>query len=182
MSQAFVLHHWSRRDDERAVEAGIFEDKRVELLYGHIVDMPPPQGLAHQSAIHVLTQLLTRALGDRADVRVQLPFAASDDSEPGPDIAVVAPGGYRDAMPRQAWLIAECADSSLRKDRETKARLYAEAGVDEYWVVNLVDDAIEVHREPVGGRYQQLQAYRRGDRVALARFADVVIAVSDVVG
>ena len=69
-------------------------------------------------------------------MRVQLPFAASDDSEPEPDLVLVPPRRYADRHPRQAYLLIEVADSSLDHDRETKAPLYASSGVPEYWIVD----------------------------------------------
>ena len=88
-----------RREYERLVELGAFEGERVELLYGRIVEMAP-RGPDHAGAIQALTRLLVSRLTDRADVRVQLPFVAPDDSEPEPDIAVV-PSGH----PDQAFLL-----------------------------------------------------------------------------
>src|SRR5580704_11900392 len=88
-----------------------------------------------------LNKLLVRALGDRAEVRVQAPFGASDVSEPEPDLAVVPPGSYLDEHPSRAHLLIEVADSSLQDDRRIKGPLYAAAGVPEYWIVDLVRGA-----------------------------------------
>ena len=79
-----------------------------------------------------------------------LPLALGEHSEPEPDIAVVAgePEDYLAAHPATAALVVEVADSSLRLDRRFKAALYAQAGLREYWIVNLVDHTLEVHRDP----------------------------------
>jgi Uma2 family endonuclease len=113
-------------------------------------------------------------------VRVASSLAATDDSEPEPDIAVVPRGDHHKAHPTTAYLLIEVSKTSLRKDRAVKTDVYAEAGVDEYWIVNLVDRCIEVHRSPRNGRYEQSSVHRAGDRIALVRFPDVAIAVSDV--
>ena len=181
MSEALVLHRWTRANYDRAVEAGLFENMRVELLYGNIVDMSPT-GSTHASSVQELTELLVGALKGRAKVRIQMPFAASDHSEPEPDVTVAPPGKYRDAHPSKAWLIIESAESSLNTDRGPKAELYAESGVAEYWIVNLVDAVIEVHTEIVVGRYQRVVPFKRGDAITLQQFPDVTIAVSDVIG
>jgi Uma2 family endonuclease len=110
----------------------MFEHERVELIRGMVLTMSPI-GPAHADPIDVLTRRLVLAMGDRAVVRVQQPFAASDDSEPEPDLALVPPGRYAADHPRQARLVIEVAQSSLTYDRETKAPLYAESGVPEYW-------------------------------------------------
>ena len=76
----------------------------------------------------------------------------------------------------------EVADSSLSKDRGLKARLYAEAGVPEYWIVNLRDRVIEVRTRPTGGVYAEVAIYRSGDLVRLNAFPDVTVAVDSVIG
>src|SRR5689334_17135087 len=73
-----------RTEYEHLVEAGAFVDERIELLEGVLVQMSP-QGAEHADVVSRLNMLFVRLVGDRAVVRVQSPFAASDDSEPEPD-------------------------------------------------------------------------------------------------
>jgi Uma2 family endonuclease len=93
---------------------------------------------------------LRQALGDAWQLDSQLPIALDDLSEPEPDVAVVpgAADGHRHAHPSRPLLIVEVAGSSYRVDHDYKAGLYARAGVPEYWIVDLVHDAVEVHRVP----------------------------------
>lgn len=168
-----------RIEFEKMAEAGLFAGERVELVYGVIVRMAP-KGPLHESALQRLTRLLVRALDTRAVVRIQSSFAASDGSEPEPDVAVVPTGEYRAAHPSEAHLLVEVADSSLDYDRTTKARLYAECGVPEYWVVNVRDGLVEVHTEIVERAYTRVRPARRGERVQLLRFPDVEVAIDDV--
>ncbi len=168
-----------RVEYEKMAELGLFADERIELLYGAIVRMSPI-GPPHDSTVQKLTRLLLRALDPRAAVRIQGSFAASDRSEPQPDVAIVPPGEYADAHPTRAWLIIEVADSSRAKDRGLKARLYAESGVPEYWVVDLVAGLIEVHTDIVAGEYSRVAPFRKGEQIALLQFPDTVIQVSDV--
>jgi Uma2 family endonuclease len=101
------------------------------------------------------------ALGRSWRIRVQLPLALGPDSEPEPDVSVVR-GTPRDAPsghPTTAALVVEVADSSLRLDRGPKARVYARAGIADYWIVNLIDRVLEVHREPSGPRPGGQSAY-----------------------
>jgi Uma2 family endonuclease len=183
MSTAPILWQSSRRikrsEYEKMIEVGVFGEERVELLYGIIVEMPP-KGPPHDSAIQRLTKRLFAAIGDRAEVRVQSAFAASDGSEPEPDVAVVPTGSYRDAHPDQAFSIIEVADGSLAIDRGTKAQLYAESGVPEYWIVNVRDAIVEVHTDIVRDAYTHVTPYRAGDRVALTKFPDIELAVSEI--
>ncbi|HSO38807.1 MAG TPA: Uma2 family endonuclease [Labilithrix sp.] len=169
-----------REEYETMVSAGLFHDERVELLYGVIVRMGP-KGPPHESAIEHLTELLVSGLAGRATVRIQSSFAASSGSEPEPDVAVVPRGDYSARHPDVAHLLIEVADSSLPTDRGTKATLYAECGVPEYWVVNVRDSLVEVFTEIVNGAYTRVVPYRRGDSVAPLAFPDLLIAIADVI-
>lgn len=122
-----------------------------------------PQGTRHSESVARLSRLLTRALPDRYVVRTHSPFAATDDSEPEPDLAVVPDEDYSTRHPSTAFLIVEVADSSRAKDLGPKARLYATAGIPEYWLVDLVDDVVLVHLRPEGGRYASVEAHRAGE-------------------
>jgi Uma2 family endonuclease len=165
-----------RAEYDRLVELGFFEDERIELLYGVLVQMTP-QKPPHASRVQALTKLLLPPLLDRAEVRIQLSFAASDESQPEPDVAVVPPGDYRTEHPSRAWLIIEVADSARRKDREVKSRLYAECGVPEYWVVDIQERCVEVFRDPREGTYASSVVHSAGAVVALLQFPDVSVPV-----
>jgi Uma2 family endonuclease len=163
------------------VQLGIFEGERVELLYGVIIRMSP-KGPEHESALERLTEIFVPRVVGRGTVRIQSAFAASDGSEPEPDLAIVPRGDYRKEHPSRALLIVEVADSSLKYDRTEKAALYAESGVPEYWIVNVRDHVIEVHGEVVRDAYTRITPYRSGSTISLSAFPDVVVAVDDVFG
>jgi Uma2 family endonuclease len=140
---------WRRAEYDRLVDLGVFVGERLELLDGLLV-VQEPQGSPHAAIVGHVARLLGSAFGGGWHARLQAPLALDDDSEPEPDVAVVA-GAHRDylgAHPTTAALVVEVADSSLRLDRRLKAGLYARAGLQEYWIVNLVDGVLEVHREP----------------------------------
>jgi len=178
-ASAEVIRPLRRVEYDQLAELGAFEDEKIELLEGEMVAMSPI-GTRHGSAVQLLTELLVLALHDRAAVRCQLSFAASELSEPQPDFLVVPRGDYLEDHPSQAYLIIEVAESSLAKDRGRKLRIYASCGVPEYWVVNLVERCIEVYRGPEGATYTQMERYERGQSIQLLSFSDVRIAVSDV--
>ena len=141
---------WTRLEYERLIGLGVFQPgERLELLDGLLV-VREPQGARHATAIRRVLAALRRALGDAWQIDSQLPLALDADSEPEPDVAVVPgdPGTYREAHPSHAVLIVEIAESSYRIDREHKASLYARAGIADYWIIDLVHDTLEVHREP----------------------------------
>jgi Uma2 family endonuclease len=169
MMSVISPRRWSREEYDRMVGAGILhEDARVQLIEGEILQMTP-QYRPHAAAILLSTKALDAAFGPGHTVQVQLPLALSADSEPEPDLAVVT-GSVRDFVddhPTTAVLIVEVADSSLMFDRRRKARLYARCGIGEYWIVNLADRCLEVHREPRSDA-------SRADGVALdAHYADM---------
>ena len=168
-----------RVEYDKLVALGVFEDERIELLRGTLVPMSPI-GPPHSSTIDRLTRILVLALSDRALVRIQNPFAASDDSEPEPDVSVVPLGDYDAAHPERAEVLIEVAESSLVRDRGIKLQIYAENGVPEYWVVNLVDRRIEVYTDPSTIGYGTVRHFEPGQSIRFVRFPDVELQVSDV--
>ncbi len=155
-------------------EAGVLtEDDRVELLEGWITPKMthnPP----HDGTLCMVEEALRARLMKGWSIRIQSAMTTAD-SEPEPDIAVVR-GTGRDYMRRHpdaadVGLVVEIADSSLPRDRE-KVRIYARAGVPVYWIVNLIDERVEVYESPSGPgdqpSYRQSAVYARGERVAVS--------------
>lgn len=148
---------WTLAEYHQLVETGILDDKRVELLQGIIVEMPP-EGMPHAVYCTESVEYLRTLLGDRANVREAHPITLPNDSEPEPDIAIVRTPSrqYLTHHPYPAdifWLI-EYANTTLTKDLNEKKRVYAEAGIQEYWVVNLQVPELIVFRDlamPQGG-------------------------------
>jgi len=156
-----------RAEYDRMIELGLFdEDERLELLEGILVAVRPP-GAPHAYAVQSLDAILQRAFAGRSDVivRAQLPLALGTDSEPEPDVAVVPSADYAAFHPSTALLVVEVAQESAAKDRQWKARVYASAGISEYWVFDLKQRVVDVHREPRGGRYEQVT--RHGEDAVL---------------
>jgi Uma2 family endonuclease len=167
----------------RMFEGGILgDDERVELLEGVIVVLPS-QNPPHASAIQRLTKWLVRQLDDSLALLPQLPVTLGHRSEPVPDLAVVkAEDITRKALPRTALLVIEVADTSLRKDRGLKGGLYARFGIPEYWIVNVQDSTVEVHRDPdpERGRYRTLLTVARGETLVPVSVPGVTISLSDL--
>jgi Uma2 family endonuclease len=142
---------WTRQEYDRLIAAGFFQPHDpVELLGGEMI-VSEPQGSEHHTAVGLIEDTLRAVLGPGWLVRSQGPIALDDESEPEPDVAVV-PGSrrdYSDRHPRRPVLVVEVSESSLRLDREHKGSLYARAGVEDYWIVNLVDRVLEVYRRPI---------------------------------
>jgi Uma2 family endonuclease len=169
----------ARREYDQLVELGVFEDERVELLRGVLVTMSP-QGAAHSGLTAWFMQRLTRATDESYDVRAHSPFAADDYSEPEPDVSVSLRDDGPYHHPTKLLLLIEVADSSLRKDRRVKLPIYAEAGVPEYWIVDVNAQAIEVHTHPVDGVYTSVVRFEREGVLRPVAVPGVEIEVSSI--
>lgn len=150
-----TLAKWSVDEYHAMIKAGILSDRHVELLAGHIVEMSPETPLHYTTAKRGAKYLETLLAG-KADVRFNGPITLPD-SEPEPDIAVVRLPEtiYSTRHPRSEdiyWVI-EVAKTSLKKDLETKTAIYANAGIQEYWVLDLLTQQATVFRNPQQDRY-----------------------------
>ena len=182
----------------RMIAAGIVhEDEPLELIDGILVrrdradrkgeDMP--QGERHSGVLGQLTELLTIAcVPSGCHPRIQLPLPLPPIDEPEPDVCIVR-GRARDYIGRypdrtDVIAVIEVASSSLAYDRRTKQRLYAAANVPEYWIVNLQDDVVEVHRTPLPAeqRYADRTEHHSGESIELTLpdSATIRIAVEDI--
>ncbi len=168
------------------VDAGLISpDERCELLAGWVVAMAP-QSPRHANAVWRATNVLTRAVGSDAVVRAQLPLLLGETNVPEPDVAVVVgPAAlYEEAHPSSALLCVEIADSSLIQDRFTKSRIYAAAGVPEFWIVNLRERVVEIlcDHDCERSRYRERRVVHPGDSIDLRLGADINsrLAVADL--
>lgn len=173
-----AMRRLRRVEYDALVEQGAFERERVELVFGQVVAMSPVDP-SHVQSTSLLAKLLTLALGDRAEVRCQQPIAATDDSEPEPDV-YVTPGGSWTEHASRAFLVVEVARSSLAYDRTEKSLLYGLSEVDEYWIVDLVNGLVEVRRDRDRGTWRSVITYRRGETLAMRAFPDVTIEVAAI--
>jgi Uma2 family endonuclease len=143
------LRPWTLDEYYRLGELGFFQKQRVELINGKIIEMAPVRNF-HVAATDMTVDALKAAFGPGYWVRNQGPLDLSATSSPQPDVAVVrgSPKKCSAANPTTALLVVEVSEATLRIDRGTKARLYARAGIKDYWIVNLVDRQLEVYRSP----------------------------------
>jgi len=168
-------------DDVTAmVDAGILaEDDHVELLDGVLVEMSP-QGSQHARAIARLTMLLVPiAAAAGPAVSPQYPLdVTSAISLPEPDLAVAPDTGW-DAYAGGALLVVEVSVTSRAVDLGRKAAIYAAAGVAEYWVLDLPDRRLVVHRQPAGDRYEDVAVLADADTITAARLP-LTVAVAEL--
>jgi len=178
---------WTRSSFARAWELGLFGHSHVELVYGEVIEkmpMNPP----HALVVQLLQGALLQVFASGRVVRVQLPFLAADESQPEPDLSVVSGNAFDFARehPREALLLVEVSDSTLSYDLGTKATLYAQSGVPEYWVADLGAGLLHVYRQPLaspafagGYGFQSIARLTRADTVTPLGGA-VSIPVGDI--
>lgn len=141
----------------RLIDLGFLtENDRVELIRGEIMQMAA-KGTPHTNCCRDLLEELAGWLAGRAKLQCQDPIVLPSNSEPEPDFAILRKRGdnYRFALPNadDVLLVIEIADSTLKYDQEVKVPLYAEAGISDYWIFNLVKNHLEAYSNP----YQELQ-------------------------
>jgi Uma2 family endonuclease len=155
---------WSRAEYYRLGEQGWFRDQRVELIDGEIIILSP-QSPQHFASLERLRRLLEKAFGTGYWVRPQGPLPHGDYSEPEPDISVVRGSfeSFQEQHPSSSVLVVEVSRSTLKYDTSMKQNLYASMAVPDYWVLDLVNRQLLVHRQPVrdeaapfGHRYQSI--------------------------
>ena len=147
---------------DHMVASGALEGEPVELLEGLLVEVMSPHSPAHAAAIERLERYFGSA---EARLRTQLPLAVPPDSEPEPDLALVAEAPSPGRHPRTALLTVEVAVSSHDADRGLKVKLYARAGVPTYWIVDVPGKAVEVRTDPGPQGYGRCELYKAGDHV-----------------
>lgn len=176
---------WNIDDYHRMIAAGILTGRQVELLNGEIVEMAP-EGEPHAYCSDEAGEYLIYLLANMAKVRQAKPITLPDsNSEPEPDIAIEQRlgRGYREHHPYPEnvfWLI-EYSDSSLTKDLEVKTKIYAAAGIPEYWVINLRTMQLIVFRQPTQEGYQSQEILTQGTINPLA-FPDIAISIHKLLG
>jgi len=175
-------YRFTVKDYYRMLEAGILtEDDRVELIRGEIRTMSP-KGIKHSSGNDRANRYFTKLLGDRAMIRIQNPIHLDDHSEPEPDVVLAVPTeddyDYHHPTPPEILMALEVADSSLFFDREEKSLLYAEAGIQQYCILNLRNRELEDYRNPGPDGYRSKQTYTANQSFTLVAFPDIPVEVN----
>jgi Uma2 family endonuclease len=162
----------------------------VELLEGFLVPKMT-KGPRHAAVKRRFLRLINPFIPSSYFVDAQEAMTVAD-SEPEPDVYVVrgadADFSERHPGPGEVVMVVEIADSSVHRDRTWKKRIYARAGVSSYWVINLVNDTVEVFREPTGDvqqpTYASATVYRRGDEIPLVLAGSEIgrLAVLEIMG
>lgn len=182
-----LIHKFDIKTYHRLISSGILhEDDRVELIEGRIVDMAPI-GTRHSACVNRLNSLFGQGLTGRAIVSVQNPVQLPEEqSEPQPDITLLKyrEDFYSDALPKgeDVFLIIEVADTSIEYDRGTKIPLYARANIQEAWVVNLLENCIEIYSSPSAGGYKSRSVARHDQTISPKSFSDIRLTAKQILG
>ncbi|HET6882899.1 MAG TPA: Uma2 family endonuclease [Pirellulales bacterium] len=173
---------------DRMVDAAVFNpDRRIELIFGALHEMSPV-GPRHRRIVVLLTEWandLTAGLRDRLAVQVQSPLRLqAQSSGPIPDMSWIDRQCLDATVLAQdkVLLVIEVADSTLPLDRGRKSKLYAKAGVPDYWIVNLVDNCVEVRRDPKGTRYQTITTHSAGEEIRPLLFPECPLRIGLLFG
>jgi Uma2 family endonuclease len=185
MSTAF---RFTLAEYDRMIAQAVFDpdrEVRTELIHGEIREMTPP-GPTHEEVIDLLNRWsCDNTSPEQVRVRIQNSIGIPAlDSAPQPDVAWVKAKSYRTGRPQptDVLLLIEVSDSSLAYDRGEKAELYAEAGIADYWIVNLRDWCIEIYRDPHRNDYRQKQTYTLHDAVSPLVRPELALPVAQLFG
>ena len=161
-------------DYHKMGEAGILtEEDKVELLNGEIIRMSPINN-KHSSHVRRITALFYSLINKNATLLIQDPITIPDFSEPEPDITIAKFDSdfyaKKNPLPKDIFILIEVSDSTLIKDREVKLPIYANAKIKEYWIVNLIDNCIEVYKKPTKNNYKLKETFYIDDEISLTDF------------
>ena len=179
-------HRFTAREYQAMGEAGVLgEDDRVELVGGEIVDMAPI-GSRHLACVVALNHLLGEASAGRFFVSAQNPVRLGERDEPQPDLSLLGrrprPEASAPPGPQDVLAVVEVSDTTLPYDRNVKLPLYAGAGIQEAWVVDLEGQKVEVHHGPGPGGYRDLWSFGPRERVSSVVVGGLSVPVDEVLG
>jgi len=176
---------WTREEYYRALEIGLFgPEERLELLNGEILEKVT-ENAPHSSAVRrTRRRLISAFVSITCFLSEQHPISLPDNSEPEPDLAVVigAEEEFDNRHPAAAdvLLVVEVSNTTLTFDRGPKAAAYAAAGIRDYWVLNLNERRLEVHRDPRNGAYQSITPLNENEAVSPLNAPQAFIRVADL--
>ena len=176
---AFTVTEYEQFLEDQSGDAS----QRYELIRGVIYEMPPI-GVEHASTVTLLTRFLQLQLGNDYIISVQNPIQL-EDNQPQPDLTIIEWAKWDRAVLPTAdsiSLVIEVSATTLTYDREVKAYLYAEAGVPEYWIINLPDKVIQHYQEPTQEGYAVQRIWKRGETLITPLFPTLALSVTEVLG
>jgi Uma2 family endonuclease len=172
-------------DYYKMIELGMLRDyEKAEIIEGELIKKMTV-GDRHAAIVDFLTKFFIKNVSDDILVRIQNPLRISDYNEPEPDVVLAdltRYDGKRHPRPAEVLLLVEVSDSTVKYDRDRKIPLYAEAGINEVWIVNLPNEIIEIHTKPNVGLYQIVKIFSRGETLTTDVLPDLSLRVDEILG
>ena len=176
---------WTRAEVERMEKSGLLEGERLELIEGELINKMG-ENRPHLNSVKLISMWLASVFGSEFVMQMQTIDVAPEDnptSQPQPDVSVLKESFlmFRSENPRpqDLHLVVEVSATTLYFDIRDKARLYARAGIPEYWIANVQQRQLIVHREPQGGEYKSIRIYSESESVAPLAAPDRELRVAD---
>jgi Uma2 family endonuclease len=178
------LKSWTVQDYHRMGEVGILDPtERTELIAGQIILMVA-KGTPHVIALQLLAREFLGQLGDNTLIRTQDPIHLNDSSEPEPDLVIVQGEilDYVDRHPQPSdiHLLVEVADTTLNYDCQTKAKIYAQAGILDYWVIDIKNRQVHIFRDPTSIGYASHLILAESQIVSSLAFPTIVLPITSL--
>lgn len=177
------------KEYEHLEEIGFFNpEERIELIRGELIKMAA-KGRIHSVCNTLLVKKIYTLIADQAIIRVQEPIIILPNSAPEPDIVIarLKEDNYLSShpLPEDILLLIEVSDSTLHSDQKFKLYLYAEAGITNYWIFNLVDNHLEVYTEPYQENenkfnYRSKRIYLSNEQIKIPEFNNVFLELSSI--
>lgn len=175
---------WTVRDYFRMAKADLFHGRRVELINGEVVEVQA-QANPHRTSVTKITRLLLSAFGPSDWVVIQGTLVLPPHGAPDPDFHVLdVPEGTPDDRLPLPILVIEVCDTTYLRDSGPKLRMYARAGIEDYWIVNIPERRVEVYRRPEQTTaqrsrwgYGEIRMHNGGDQVPLLKRPSIALPV-----
>jgi len=171
------IHEWHK------MFAVFKSEQHIELINGEITDMSPI-GFRHSGHLNTLVHLFRKQLHDETILSVQNPLQLNNFSEPEPDLMLLKPTTdfykHRHPTANDVLLLVEISDSSLFFDRNEKLKLYAQHDIQDYWIVNLNEQCLEIYRQPKEDSYQQRKVLSLNETIQPLQFSEMTLSISDI--
>ena len=170
----------------KMIELGMLKDyEKAEIIEGELIKNMPI-GNRHASCVEKLNEILRDELGKSVSLRSQQPVRFDDFNEPQPDLAILERRedfySQITPVPNNVLILIEVSDTTLKYDRDVKLPLYAEAEIQEVWIINLQSNIVELHQRPSNGLYQFVKIFNRGETVQSEVLPNLTLSVDEILG
>ncbi|MBA4124284.1 MAG: Uma2 family endonuclease [Acidobacteria bacterium] len=181
-----VPKRFRAEDFRKMTEVGILpEESGWEIIDGYLIDKISI-GSKHAGTVKKLNRKLSLIVADKAIISIQDPIHIDEYNEPEPDIALLDPRRdfYAEShpTPKEVLLLIKVSDSTIEYDRDIKKTLYAEAGIAEFWLVNLKENTVEGYSSPKNGNYRLAEILESGETIKAGTIENLELKIEEILG